>query len=118
MDELETLLDYEKLDVYRCSVQLLAVSARVVASLPRGETDLRSQLRRAAISVPLNIAEGTGKPTAPDRARYYATARGSAMECGALFDVCRELGFVAPERAKEARGFVVRCVSMLSRLCR
>jgi four helix bundle protein len=40
------------------------------------------------MSVPLNIAEGAGKPSTADRARYHGIARGSAMECGALLDVC------------------------------
>jgi len=114
----EPLLDYEKLDVYRCALELLRHSVLVIAELPKGETDLRSQLKRASSSVPLNIAEGTGKPTGPDRARYYATARGSAMECGALFDVCIASGFLPTETARQGRALVVRTVSMLTRLCR
>ncbi|MBM4321616.1 MAG: four helix bundle protein, partial [Deltaproteobacteria bacterium] len=42
------------------------------------------QLRRASISTPVNIAEGSGKTKEPDQQRYYAIARGSAMECAAL----------------------------------
>ena len=70
------LLDHENLDVYRVAVEFLALSLEVLDGLPRQRRELRSQLERAAMSIPLNIAEGTGKPSAADRARYYATARG------------------------------------------
>ena len=72
-------LDHENLDVYHRSIEFLTLALRLVGRLPRGEREIRDQLKRAAMSVPLNIAEGTGKPTAPDRARFYGIARGSAM---------------------------------------
>ncbi len=74
-------LDHENLDVYRCSIELLALTTRIGSALPRGEGELRDQLKRAAMSIPLNIAESCGKPTAPDRARFPSIARGSALEC-------------------------------------
>jgi len=56
-------LDHEKLHVYRCAVEFLRLAFRIVAGLPRGEAELRSQLKRAAMSIPLNIAEvAPGKP--------------------------------------------------------
>ena len=70
-------LDHENLDVYRCAIEFLAFAFEVTSSLPRGEGELRDQLKRAAISVVLDIAEGIGKPTVADRARYHAIARGS-----------------------------------------
>ena len=70
------------------------------------------------MSVPLNIAEGSGKPTAPDRVRFYAIARGSAMECAALVDVCRVAGFLALPEAEEAKTLLARIVAMLTRMCR
>ena len=82
-------LDRENLDVYQCFIALLATALRISARLPRGEAPLRDQLKRAAMSIPLNIAEGVGKPTGPDRSRFHAVARGSALECGAVLDVCR-----------------------------
>jgi four helix bundle protein len=54
-------LDHENLDVYRCSIELLALTTRVGAALPRGEGELRDQLKRAAMSIPLNIAESCGE---------------------------------------------------------
>jgi len=112
------LLDHENLDVYHRSVELLTFALRLIGRLPRGEREIRDQLKRAAMSVPLNIAEGSGKPTAPDRARFLAIARGSAMECAALVDVCRVAGFLAPPEAEEAKTLLARIVAMLTRMWR
>lgn len=115
----EPHLDHENLDVYRCSLEFLRLSLRVVGALPeRGESELRSQLKRASMSIPLNIAEGSGKPTVADRARFHAIARGSAMECAALIDVCALAGYIAPDDARLAKQLLVRMVAMLTKMCR
>ncbi len=49
--------------------------------------EIQNQLKRSFISIPLNIAEGSGKQTGKDQARLYDNARGSALECGACLDV-------------------------------
>ena len=112
------LLDHENLDVYHRAIDFLTLALCLVARLPRGEKEIRDQLKRAAMSVPLNIAEGSGKPTTADRARFYAIARGSAMECGALVDVCCVAGFLLGGEAEEAKALLGRIVAMLSRMCR
>ena len=112
------MLAYEKLDVYQCAIEFLAVSARIVEGLPRGNAGLADQLRRAALSIPLNIAESSGKPTVADRKRFSGIARGSAMECGAIVDACRVLELLDDPSASEAKALVVRIVSMLSKMCR
>ena len=111
-------LDHEKLDVYKCSLEFFALTRCVLPRLPRGEREIRDQLRRAALSISLNIAEGTGKPTSADWARYHAIARGSAMECGALLDVCRLAGLVSAEEAARGKALLVRIVAMLTKMCR
>ena len=111
-------LDHEKLDVYRCSLELLAAVRQILAQLPHGERELRDQLGRAARSVPANIAEGAGKPTSADRARFHAIARGSAMECGAWLDICRIEGLVPGEPIDRAKALIVRVVAMLTKMCR
>jgi len=80
--------------------------------------ELSDQLRRATISIPLNIAEGAGKTTDKDRSRYHASARGSAMECGAIIDVLRMQALTEPTMAAEAKSLLVRLVAMLSKMCR
>jgi four helix bundle protein len=111
-------LDHERLDVYRVAVEFLALALRILDGIPRQRRELRSQLERAAMSVPLNIAEGSGKPSPPDRARYYAIARGSALECGALLDVSSLMGHATPEQVDQGKHMLGRVVAMLTRMCR
>jgi four helix bundle protein len=111
-------LDHENLDVYRVSIEFLTFALGLIESLPRGEAELSKQLRAASMSVPLNIAEGTGKPTVADRARFYAIARGSAMECGALLDVLFVAENLPVDRVRHGKAMIVRVVSMLTKMCR
>jgi four helix bundle protein len=111
-------LDFERLDVYRLSIDFLGYCVRVTSRMPRGQADLRDQLRRAATSIPLNIAEGTGKRSGAERAHHYTIARGSALECGAILDVLASLGVLPPAEAEQGKVSVSRIVSMLSKMCR
>jgi four helix bundle protein len=78
------LLDVEKLQVYRLAVQFQTLATQLIPR-QRGVllATLRDQLDRASISIVLNIAEGAGRFSSPDKARFYGIARGSATECGA-----------------------------------
>ncbi len=86
--------------------------------MPRGHSGLADQLRRAALSVPLNIAESSGKTTSAERKRFCAIARGSAMECSAILDACRVLGLIEQAMADQGKSLLVRVVSMLTKMCR
>lgn len=109
----QLLLDAQRLDCYRVAIQFASVAARLV---PRGHSDLRSQLSRAAASVALNLAEGAGRRGSAERAHFYSIARGSAMECGAVVDLVRSLGLASVASCEEAHWLLVRIVQMLSRL--
>jgi four helix bundle protein len=110
------MLSFQKLDVYRCAVNLVALTSDLCGAIPRGHAALRDQLRRAALSVPLNIAEGAGRASDADSARHFAIARGSAMECAAVLDVLRSMGAVTDERYQHANELLVRVVSMLTKM--
>jgi four helix bundle protein len=111
-------LHHEKLDVYRVSVQFVAAAIAISEQVPKGYAGLADQLRRAAWSIPLNIAEGVGKPGASDQARFHAIARGSAMECGAILDVVNVLHASTPDELSNAKQLIVRVVEMLTKMCR
>jgi len=112
------MLSFQKLDVYRCAIELLALTAPMSGAVPRGFSSLAEQLRRAALSVPLNIAEAAGRTTAVDAARHYAIARGSAMECAAIVDSLHVLSIVDDTQRTKILELIGRIVSMLTRLCR
>lgn len=109
---------YEKLDVYQCSIQFLAIATAIIEKLDRKNAALKDQLYRASISVPLNIAESTGKTSPTDKARFFAIARGSAMECGACLDCLRIIQPNCTTSIKEGKVLIERIVEMLSKMCR
>ena len=82
----------------------------------RGCAELRDQLDRASISIVLNIAEGCGRRSPADKARFYSMARGSATECAAILDLLGVRGLVDECLRKRARALLVRVVQMLTRL--
>ncbi|HVK11651.1 MAG TPA: four helix bundle protein [Gemmataceae bacterium] len=108
--------DHERLDVYQLAVEFVAVATELVACYPPGTTHLRDQLSRAATSVVLNIAEGAGEFSKPEKARFYRMARRSATECAAVLDVLKVVKLVEGKPAEAARAILIRVVSMLTRM--
>src|SRR6266511_4059650 len=111
-------MNYRNLDVYQLAVRFLPIAAETASGLPRKYSALADQIRRASLSISLNIAEGSGKTTGPDQRRFYAMARGSAMECGAVIDACIALSLMREDRAKDANEILESVVRMLSKMCR
>ena len=112
------MLSFQKLDVYRCAVEFLAFAFETSSLATRGNAPIMDQLKRAATSIPLNIAEAAGRTGNADAARTYAIARGSAMECAAILDALRTLEIIDPDRHRRGRELLERIVAMLTRLCR
>src|SRR5215468_4488370 len=109
-------LDHERLDVYHLALDFLVVANGIIEALPRGRSHLADQFTRASTSIVLNISEGAGKLSKPDKRRYYMTARGSATESAALLDVCLRLQLLDAAGHKASKDMIVRIVSMLIRL--
>jgi four helix bundle protein len=109
--------DLHKLDVYRCALQLYRKVNRIVAQFPRGEADLRSQMKRAARSVPFNIGEGVGK-RGRARAAAYEISLGEDKELIVALD-CVEIDQLAPlQDVHEAQDLADRIAAMLTNLIR
>jgi len=104
----------DRLDVYRVALEFLTLASR---ARPRSAS-LRDQLDRAASSTVLNLAEGVGRSTAADQARCFAIARGSALECVAIWDILRAQGVLSGDDHSEGRRLLARVVAMLTRLMR
>ena len=111
------MFGFQRLDVYRASTQFLGLMSKLVAGVPRGHGDLVDQLRRATLSVPLNIAEGSGQ-FSRDAVRFYTIARGSALECAAVLDALEAMAAFGETDLSQARELLERIVSMLTGLIR
>jgi four helix bundle protein len=109
--------DHEKLDVYREAINFCGWVGEFLASIS-AKAAAKDQLDRASTSIPLNIAEGNGKFSARDRARFFEMARGSALECAACLDVLLVRKLTKEELVAAQKERLVRIVEMLVGLLR
>ena len=79
---------------------------------------MSDQLHRAALSIPLNIAEGAGEYAVEEKARFYRMAKRSATECAGILDVCERLRLIDEQRQTKGRELLIRVVSMLIKMVR
>jgi four helix bundle protein len=87
--------DYTKLIAWQKADELVMKIYQETKHFPREEIyGLTSQLRRAVLSVPTNIAEGMGRQTQKDRAHFMVLAGASLAEVGYLVDVAHRLGYM------------------------
>lgn len=108
--------DHEKLEVYRESLAFIRCLEPLLQKLPR--SSIRDQLDRASTSIPLNIAEGNGKFTGPDRCRFFDIARGSALECAAALDVLNARSICDGAETGPGKDMLFKVVSMMVGLIR
>ena len=106
--------EHERLDVYRASIEFLAIADRIALAFPRGRAYLCDQLRRAASSISLNVAEGAGEFAPADKARFYRIARRSGTESAAILDLARVLGLATPDLLDTGRALLLRITAMLT----
>jgi four helix bundle protein len=109
--------DHEKLDVYREAIDFCGWVGEFLAAIS-AKTVAKDQLYNASTSIPLNIAEGNGKFSAKDRARFLEIARGSALECAACLDVLFVRKLASETRVAEQKERLARIVQMLIGLLR
>ncbi len=90
---------YRDLHVWQLGVRLVIESYEVGRHLPTDERfGLIAQIRRAAVSIPANIAEGHGRNTRGDYRHHVCTASGSLRELETLFTIAAELKYVVDEK--------------------
>ena len=110
------MLDHEKLDVYRVSIEFASWAYRLGGHLNGVDRSARDQLVRASQSIPLNIAEGNGMLPSAERRRYLRIALGSALECAATLDVLRGCDVLGSEDVEVGKEMLVRITAMLTRM--
>lgn len=87
--------DFEKLDVYKRAVQFILNVYKATEKFPRDELyGLTSQLRRAAVSIATNVAEGSGRHHKKEHQQFLRMARSSCYECVPLLEVSRDLAYM------------------------
>lgn len=110
-------LGHTKLDIYTITRQFVKECYTAVASFPSEEKYiLTQQIKRAALSVHLNVAEGSSRNSGLERKRFYEIARGSVIEIDAAFDIAADLGYCTPESLKSTGEALVKCFKYLSGL--
>ena len=112
---MRTQFDHERLKVYQESLRFVAWAGPIIDELP-AKLAAKDQLDRASTSIVLNLAEGNGKRSHPDRCRYFDTARGSGVECAACLDVLVARQKLPREAANEGKAILIEVVSMTAGL--
>ncbi len=89
---------YQDLDVWRLSINLVKEIYRVIEKFPSWELYvLSSQIRKAAISIPSNIAEGQGRNSSREFRQYLAVSLGSLSELETQLIIAQEIGYLSAE---------------------
>ena len=107
--------DHERLKVYQDALRFIAFIGPIIEELP-AKLSAKDQLDRASTSIALNLAEGNGKRSNPDRCRYFDIARGSSVECAACLDVLVARNKLDRETAEQGKAILLEVVSMTAGL--
>ena len=112
-------LNHQRLEVYKVSRQFVFECFKLTKSLPPDEKfGMISQVRRAALSVHLNIAEGSSRKSGVERKRYYEIARGSVIEIDAALDISNDLGYLKTIATDNLGQSMIMCFKLLTGLIR
>ena len=109
---MKAYFDYEKLHVYQVSLEFNEWIGELLSSI-EAKAAAKDQLDRTATSIPLNIAEGNGKFSKRDRARFFDIARGSALEAAASLDVLVSRKLMTHTQVISGKEQLVQIVNML-----
>lgn len=110
---------HRKLDVWNLSMDLALQVYRATKNFPRAEMfGLRAQTRRAAVSIPSNIAEGAARQTRREFANFLHIAQASLSELDTQLEIARRLTYLEGTRWQELDSVMVRVDKMLTGLIR
>lgn len=112
------LFDHDRLAVYQLAREAVRELEKVIAVMPRGCLDLVDQLRRASLSVMLNLAEGSGEFSPAEKNRFYRISRRSACECAAVLDYTVDRGLIADAAIQPSRVLYARVIGGIVNLMR
>ena len=110
-------LAHTKLDVFSVSKAFVLACYKETKLFPSEEKfGMISQIRRAALSVHLNVAEGCSRKSAVERKRYYEISRGSAVEIDAALETAVDLEYFKIESLQKSGVLLNECFAILSKM--
>jgi four helix bundle protein len=110
---------YTDLEVWQAAMHLAEDIYRITKSFPKEETyGLTIQLRRAAVSVPSNIAEGKGRSSEKELTQFLCHSRGSLFEIETQVNLAMRLGYLDAQQAESVLGKTARVGQLLNGLLR
>ncbi len=106
---------FKELKVWQNGIELVAIVYEITASFPAEEKyGLSAQMRRAAVSIPSNIAEGHLRKTAKDFKQFLSIARGSCAELETQMIIAHKLGFIQEDNFNNLSPKIEELSKMLS----
>ena len=118
---MEKKYNYKNLAAYKESKALVIIVYKLLKKFPKEETyALCDQLRRAVVSVPSNLAEGSGRTSAKDQAHFFEMAYGSLMEVSCQIDIAHDLCYITQEdvdHVEQQVGIIAALLSGLRSKC-
>ncbi|MDR1605440.1 MAG: four helix bundle protein [Gracilibacteraceae bacterium] len=108
-------IHYKESILWKKAMQISLEIYQLAPKLPKEETyGMRSQITRAAISIPANIAEGWGRESTKEKARFFAIAQGSLAETETLLTLCEHIGWFLNAETTQVRTFLDEVSRMLT----
>ena len=108
-------LNHQKLEVFSASKEFVLECYKLSKSLPDEERfAMTAQIRRAALSVHLNIAEGCSRKSETERKRFYEIARGSIIEIDAALDIANDLFYLKKIDTEKLGEKMIHCFKLLT----
>lgn len=109
-----TVHSYKELIVWKKSIELVKNIYALTSEFPKSELHgIVMQIRRAAISIPSNIAEGYGRKSYKEYVQFYAIAYGSALELETQLIIAKQLGFVSEDKFENIELLLTEVIKML-----
>ena len=110
-------LSHTKLDVFKVSKEFVLSCYKETLSFPSDERfSMIQQIRRAVLTVHLNVAEGCSRKSTNERKRFYEIARGSLIEIDAAFDFASNLNYTTREKLNQLGILMVRTFQLISKM--
>jgi four helix bundle protein len=107
---------FEKLKIYQRSLEFAIKLCKIASTFPFKFSRIRDQLIGAGISIPLNIAEGSGRKSKKEKANFYNISRTSVFECIPILEICLRLKLIEENNYRYLRKEATEISKMINGL--